>query len=182
MNEIEQNNIILKIKENFPNEKILIKKYKRSGKLELCFKDKNSIIPILKEYTWDEIKYNITFNLNKPNIPSNIITDMQNYAIRSEELYKICLNEGCEGIIDPTTWLFDQDSMRYTWEKYIEEFENKPDIIKDMMLNNSYSKYMLFMYDTYPPEFGNKLKECHQKKIDCNGAYIFWKLKYSSNI
>ena len=62
MNETEQNNIILKIKEIFPNEKIQIKKYK-SGKLELWFKEKNSMMKILQENTWDEIKRNITAHL-----------------------------------------------------------------------------------------------------------------------
>ena len=177
MNEIEQNNIILKIKKNFPNEHIQIKKYKKSGKLELWFKNKNSMISILKEYTWDEIKRNINDNLNKPDIPSTIISEMQNYAIKSQELYKICCNEGCEGMICPTTWLFNQDSMRNTWETYIKNMDNKPDFFRNMMLNNSHSKYMLFMYDTYPPGFGNKLKECYDNKVDCNGAEIFWNLK-----
>ena len=59
MNNNNQNIILHKIKDYIPNEKIQFKKHKITGQLELWFLDKNAIMTIPKEDTWDEIKRHI---------------------------------------------------------------------------------------------------------------------------
>ncbi len=107
----------------------------------------------------------------------SIRNKMEEYSNKADELYKICINDGCDNLCNPTIWIFNQDKLRDSWEKYIKSTENLPEFIKNSMLNNSYSNYMSFMYNTYPIGFGNKLKECYNNKIDCDGAEIFYKLK-----
>ena len=108
---------------------------------------------------------------------STIREQMEKYAIKSQELYKICCQEGCKGIINPTSWILNQDTMRKSWEEYKKDMESKPLFFSNLMLNNSFSKYMLFMYNTYPSGFGNKLKECYKNNQVIDGAYIFYNLK-----
>lgn len=108
---------------------------------------------------------------------NNLTTQMENYYDESHKLYKRCCEDRCDGIVDPVNWIFNQDKMRVMWETYKQDVENKTEIIKNAMLNNSFSKYMDFMYDTYPTGFGNKLKECYDNKINFDGAKIFYNLK-----
>jgi hypothetical protein len=107
----------------------------------------------------------------------HIKEQMEYYSKKSNELYKACYDEGCNGIIDPVTWIFNQDKMRHAWETYKMNTEKSPENLRNVMLNNSFSKYMSFMYDTYPPGFGNKLKKCYDKKINFDGAEWFYNLK-----
>lgn len=57
-------------------------------------------------------------------------------------------------ILCPVQWLYNQNTMRDMWER----FRMKP----LAMLDNSFSKYMKFMYYSYPPGFGDASR--YQKK------------------
>lgn len=106
----------------------------------------------------------------------NIITKMEDYHDKSKELYKVCCEEGCENVINPILWIFNQDKMRYMYELHKKNIETQKEPFKTIMLNNSLSKYMKFMYDTYPCGFGNEMKRCYDNNIEFDGANIFIKL------
>lgn len=59
MSEINHNQIIHKIIDYLPNEKIRLKKHEITGELQLVFENKNAIMTILKSNTWNEIKRHI---------------------------------------------------------------------------------------------------------------------------
>ena len=104
-----------------------------------------------------------------------LIQQMKKYGDKSEKLYQICLDDFCETVLDPTTWIYNQTGMRKSWENFKEEIIKTKNIGK-LMLNCSFSKYMKFMYDTYPEGFGDAIKNCYENNLDMDGAEIFHKL------
>jgi hypothetical protein len=95
----------------------------------------------------------------------------------SKELYNKCLTDpGCENLVDPVNWIYNQDKMRTMWEMYKPTYKDQSNLFKMCIANNNFSKYMDFMYDTYPIGFGNKLKECYNKNIPFDGAQEFYSL------
>ena len=97
--------------------------------------------------------------------------EMETLICKAEELYKVCLN--VDEILDPNNWLYNQDKMRTIWEQYKLGLANMSKFMRKGMLNNSYARYMEFMYDNYPAGFGNKLLECYDNNLDCNSIEIF---------
>ena len=67
--------------------------------------------------------------------------------------------------IDPVTWIYNQDKLRNTWEKFTEK-SNDLGIYTPILLDNEFSKYMKFMYDSFPPGFGNLIKETISSNMD----------------
>ena len=59
MSQINRNQLIHKIKDYLPNEKIQFKKHEITGDLQIIFTNKKAIITILESNTWDEIKRHI---------------------------------------------------------------------------------------------------------------------------
>ena len=53
------NQLIHKIKNYLPNEKIQFKKHKFTGDLQIIFTNKKAIMTVLESNTWDEIKRHI---------------------------------------------------------------------------------------------------------------------------
>jgi len=100
---------------------------------------------------------------------------MKSYSKNAIKLHNECLNEKCKAL-DPDSWIANQDKMRKAWEAFNLKLENNK-VLKKIMLNNSYSNYMQFMYDTYPPGFGNKIAYHFNNGISCDGAEIFANLK-----
>mgnify|MGYP001318068589 CR=1 FL=1 len=90
----------------------------------------------------------------------------------SKKLHLECINDKCEAI-DPVNWIYNQDKMRDAWEKFKLDFNNKPEFIKNIMLQNSFGRYMGFMYDNYPPGYGNEFKNCINKNIPIDGLKIY---------
>ena len=92
--------------------------------------------------------------------------EMEKNGNEAHKLYKICCDEGCDGLFDPLIWILNQNKMRCGWENYKLKLENEPEFFKNMMLNNSLSQYMSFMYNTYPSGLGDKLKErCNTTEV-----------------
>ena len=107
----------------------------------------------------------------------NLTNKLYEYQEKSKELYTICHDEGCDNLPDPTNWIFNQDKMREMWENYKARCDECDHImLKNMMLNNSFSKYMEFMYDTYPCGFGNEFKHCYDNEVEFDGTETFSKL------
>lgn len=103
---------------------------------------------------------------------------MKNYEITARKLYEQCIAEDCKGLVDPIQWIMNQDQMRMMWEKFVSKFDHTSNkIITDVLLNNKFSDYMKFMYQTYPAGYGNKLLEGFRKGGWVDGAEIFFTLR-----
>lgn len=98
-------------------------------------------------------------------IPKTTMTKLEQMADKSEQLWAVCQkNYGCDGLPDPTNWLYNQDSMRTMWESIKESQHNNNAFMNIIMFNNSYSEYMDFMYNNYPVGFGNEMRKCYKEK------------------
>ena len=106
----------------------------------------------------------------------DIIRKLEEYGKKSEELYQICVDECGDDLDAPISWIFNQDKMRSSWENYNEKMASMPELMRNIMLNNSFSTYMSFMYDTYPVGFGKEFKYCYDNDTVFDGAEIFIKL------
>ena len=68
MSQINRNQLIHKIKDYLPNEKIQFKKHEITGDLQIIFTNKKAIMTVLQSNTWDEIKRHIDVKMsNKQN-------------------------------------------------------------------------------------------------------------------
>lgn len=81
-----------------------------------------------------------------------------------------------EKILDPANWILNQSTMRSTWEKMRSEFE-KTDSGELTNLNELLIEYMIFMYDSYPPNYYNKMIECKDGGY-CDGAEVYYDLTH----
>ena len=102
--------------------------------------------------------------------------DMDKWGHHSEQLHQEAIQDQCDGLLSPLRWIFNQDSMRKSWESWRNDMKTKPPIAQQLLGNNSFTKYMDFMYDTYPSGFGRALKYSHENEDYCDGAEIFYKL------
>jgi hypothetical protein len=87
----------------------------------------------------------------------NTLKDNNNKAYY---LYRICLLDKSINIDipHPHQWLLFQNNMRELWEAYKAKCETIS-FCRDLLLNSSYANYMSFMYETYPANFSDKIKE-----------------------
>lgn len=64
--------------------------------------------------------------------------------------------------------------MRNMWNIYKSAYTTNSEFdFEKNMLNNIFSEYMEYMYNTYPPIFCNKMKECNDKGLIFDGLKIF---------
>jgi len=84
--------------------------------------------------------------------------ELVNKNKKSEELFELAKQDIVDEDfnINPATWIFNQTKMRTTWEKHKIAFDNLSPV-GVIMMNNPFSNYMKFMYDNYPPGFGEAL-------------------------
>tara|TARA_B110000483_G_scaffold237885_2_gene313495 strand:+ start:9763 stop:10953 length:1191 start_codon:yes stop_codon:yes gene_type:complete len=104
---------------------------------------------------------------------------------KSKELYECAKHDDYEdggALCDPTQWLIHQDMMRCCWETYIRHLEYTPDVIKKPMLNNSFAKYMNFMYTNYPCGFGNSMLTAFDNGGYADGCETFISLGGSRQV
>ena len=104
-------------------------------------------------------------------------SQLQEYDNTSKELYAICANE-CEGLPNPTLWIYNQNKMREMWEKWNQHLQNKHPLLKFAFESpcNSYKVYMYYMYNTYPVGFGEYLKNAYTNSHEgemIDGCRIF---------
>jgi hypothetical protein len=95
MDESVQNDIMVKIKYFFPNNQIIIKKYKRSDAYVLWFKEHKSVMRILKEQNWNEIKRNITAHLSSYKSTICFICSIEYANKMKRKICKKCANVIC---------------------------------------------------------------------------------------
>jgi len=48
--------------------------------------------------------------------------------------------------------------------------------LRSMLLGNPYSKYMRFMYESYPPGFGDEIRRCFAEGKPFDGAVVYYHL------
>jgi hypothetical protein len=82
----------------------------------------------------------------------------------------------CPGIPNPTEWILQQDTMRASWERWYTITNKKREPFRSIMLRNAYSKYMKFMYDSYPPGFGDEIMKAYQDGNPFDGVQTFLQL------
>jgi len=111
---------------------------------------------------------------------TKVIKELVNKYDESEKLYNICVNDGCEDVVDPQNWLHNQDQMIDNWQKFKIICESQGPS-GDILLNNSFGKYMNHMCESYPLEFGNKVRENYNNKIQSDGAEIYYELMTQQN-
>lgn len=67
MSKLNRNQLMHKIKDYLPNEKIQFTKHEITGDLQIIFTDKKAIMTILECNTWDEIKRHIDAQISEKN-------------------------------------------------------------------------------------------------------------------
>jgi hypothetical protein len=87
----------------------------------------------------------------------------------------------CPSLPDPTQWILNQASMRATWEKFFHNTYKKSEPIRSMILRNPYCKYMRFMYDSYPPGFGDEIIKAYQEGRQFDGLQVYQQLTNKKN-
>ena len=122
-------------------------------------------------------------DIEKKTKKKGVIRKMKEYADVSDKLYKKAqqelTEEDTDDILDPINWLGNQFAMRASWESYVSSIRDGklPEFLKDQMLkNNPVSKYLKFMYDTYPAGYGDELIKRCNNNVGCDGAEIFMRL------
>ena len=124
---------------------------------------------LYNKYTRNMFDLNYINNRHKsPEEQMRII--MRNNANIADRLYQNACKEiqdsNSEQLPNPVEWLYNQDSLRESWISYKDMMMlvSPSHELHNTMINNAFGKYMQFMYDTYPPNFGNSLKSQKNKK------------------
>lgn len=98
----------------------------------------------------------------------------------SEQYYKeVIVHIENRNLPDPVGWIRIQNKMRELWESHLNcPLNGKSDF--DLFINklmcsdsNSLYKYMNFMYNEYPPGFGEMLSDSYKKSIPFDRTEIF---------
>ena len=88
-------------------------------------------------------------------------SQLQEYHKNAQKLFAICASE-CDGVPYPKLWICYQNEMRELWD----EWNNNSQNINGSLFQctspadtcNACKDYMNYMYTTYPPGFGESLK------------------------
>ena len=108
---------------------------------------------------------------------SKLAEEMRTYAITATEMYNICIKEINNQVVDPIFWIYNQEKMRLSWEQYIDSLENVSGFMKETMLNNNFAKYMQYMYDKYPPGYGNAIHKAYKAGIKLDAVDTYFNLR-----
>ena len=99
---------------------------------------------------------------------------MNNNYDLAQELFLKCKNSGCNDILSPINWLYNQNKMLESYDVFKKSYSNN-----DLMVNiqkNEFTDYMDFMSENYPVGFGDRLKEHIKNGKDFDGAEIYLEL------
>lgn len=98
---------------------------------------------------------------------------MRENGRKADELYQKAVDDQCEGLPNPTVWIYNQDAMRSSWEKYKGQDNN---LLRQFMMNNTFAEYMEFMYENWPAGFGNACRLSYEMGQDFDGAKTYQRL------
>ena len=107
---------------------------------------------------------------------------MRAIADRAEELYEQLSNdvgiqqEGGEPM-NPNTWLWNQSSMGASFEMFRDRMSQSP-IVSAVLLSdaNPWYAYYNHMYTSYPPGFGDAIREAYETNSHFNAEDLFERL------
>lgn len=104
-----------------------------------------------------------------------IRTRMEEISKTAHELYN-GVKRDCPSLPDPTQWILNQAVMRAAWEKSYHSAAKKSEPLQSMILRNPYSKYMRFMYNAYPPGFGDEIIQAYKEGRTFDGVAVYYRL------
>jgi hypothetical protein len=107
-------------------------------------------------------------------LEKNRIKMMNNFDIATE-LYLKCKNSGCNDILSPINWLYNQTVLIKAYNQFKNKHKNDNFLLL-FIQKNEYTDYMDFMCENYPVGFGDRLKEHIKNGKDFNGAEIYLEL------
>ena len=84
----------------------------------------------------------------------SIESKLQEYNNTANQLFEICVSECNDGLPDPKRWICYQNEMRELWDEWNTNNVNE----ETLFTCNACKVYMDYMYKTYPPGFGENLK------------------------
>ena len=96
-----------------------------------------------------------------------------NYDI-AQELFLKCKNSGCNDVLSPIKWLYNQNKMLESYDVFKKSYSNN-----ELMVNiqkNEFIDYMDLMCENYPVGFGDRLKEHIKIGKVFDGAEIYLEL------
>jgi len=94
MGTIKRNQLVHRIRDYLPNEKIQFKKHEITGDLEIIFTNKKAMMTILDSNTWDEIKRHIDVKMSNERSNECSICSTNEIQKRRVTCTK-CANEWC---------------------------------------------------------------------------------------
>jgi hypothetical protein len=113
-------------------------------------------------------------------IDTPTVKHMRYLAEKAEELYEIVSNDvGIQhegGEVPPTVWIYNQTAFRKSFENYTNRLSGLSLSISRIMQNNCWYDYFHFMYTSYPPGFGDALKEAYITNATFDAAELFERL------
>lgn len=127
----------------------------------------------------------------------NLRRQLEAASTLSESLYTIFkLDSNVDNeirLLDPILWIYNQDKLRQNWEIFLKMYgfesdstkifnETMDKYVKELYVNHSFLHYFQFMYDFYPPGFGNAILKNVKNGEEVDGAKIYYKLKYGKDI
>lgn len=77
---------------------------------------------------------------------------------RSNLLYDKCKDTNIK-LLNPPEWLNYQNIMRRKWELFQKQLIDVENDFQNLIINENVRKYMEWMYISYPPKWGEKIKE-----------------------
>ena len=93
----------------------------------------------------------------------------------ANELYLKSKTIDCNSI-DPVTWIVNQNKLRNSWELFVEKSDNLG-IFKPVIMDNDFSKYMKFMYDSFPAGYCDIIKKAITNNIEIKEKTAYEKTK-----
>jgi hypothetical protein len=76
---------------------------------------------------------------------------------KANELYIKSKTIDCNSIC-PINWLYNQDKLRNAWEFFEDKSKNLGPF-ESIIMDNAFSQYMKFMYNSFPVGYGEILKK-----------------------
>jgi len=92
---------------------------------------------------------------------------------KANELYIKSKTIDCNSI-SPINWLYNQDKLRSAWEFFVEKSKNLGPF-ESIIMDNEFTQYMRFMYDSFPVGYGEIMKKDAKSKITAYDRNKEWR-------
>jgi len=92
---------------------------------------------------------------------------------KANELYIKSKTIDCNSI-SPINWLYNQDKLRSAWEFFVEKSKNLGPF-ESIIMDNEFTQYMRFMYDSFPVGYGEIIKKEAKSKITAYDRNKEWR-------